>query len=167
MRRNWGFTLIEIIVVLTMLSVAIALISPYFGRLSKNVELKAAVKKVSTILRYYRSEAVQKGRVYQVVFDTDTREIRVRPVETDEEGDEGQISEKENPGEKEKYFVPEGIHVKEIKISSSQYPSEFPVIEFYPNGGSNGGSFVMDRDDLKGYRIQVHFLTGIVEIKEG
>jgi general secretion pathway protein H len=167
MRKSRGFTLLELIVVLTMLSFALALVSPYFGRLSKNVELKAAVKKVSTILRYYRSEAVQKGKVYQVVFDTETREIRVRPVEAEEESGEEPDSGSPNSGEKEKYRVPDGIHVKEIKIPSSQYPSEFPVIEFYPNGGSNGGSFVMDRDDAKGYRIQVHFLTGIVEIKEG
>jgi general secretion pathway protein H len=166
-RRERGFTLIEIIVVLTMLSIAMALVSPYFGRLSKNVELKAAVKKVSTILRYYRSEAVQKGKVYQIVLDTDTREIRVRPIEMEEEGGESQIREKKTPGDKDKYLVPEGIHVKEIKIPSPQYPSEFPAIEFYPNGSSNGGSFIMDREDLKGFRIRVHFLTGIVEIKEG
>jgi len=29
--------------------------------------------------------------------------------------------------------------VKEIKIPVSRYSSDLPVIEFYPNGGSNGG----------------------------
>ena len=123
-------------------------------------------KKVSTILRYCRSEAVQKGKVYQVILDADTREIRVSRVETEEEKAELEKKGGSIPREREKYLVPEGILIKEIKVSSSLYPADYPVIEFYPNGGSNGGSLVMERENAKGYRIQVHFLTGIVEIKE-
>ena len=162
-----GFTLLELIVVLTVLGLGIVLVYPSFGRMSQGVELKAAAKKVSAILRYYRSEAVQKGKVFQVVFDVDTREIRVRPVEAEENKEEGEKSEEKISGEKEKYLLPEGIQVKEMKIPASQYPSEYPVIEFYPNGGSNGGSFLIERENSKAYRIQVNFLTGVVELKEG
>ena len=161
-----GFTLLELIVVLTVLGLGIVLVYPSFGRMSQGVELKAAAKKVSAILRYYRSEAVQKGKAFQVVFDVDTREIRVRPVEAEENKEEGEKSEEKISGEKEKYLLPEGIQVKEMKIPASQYPSEYPVIEFYPNGSSNGGSFVMERENLKAYRIQVNFLTGVVELRE-
>ena len=162
-----GFTLIELIVVLTVLLMGMVLVYPSFGRMSQSVELKGAAKKISSILRYYRSEAVQKGKAYQVVFDVDTREIRVQPAEAEENKGEGEKNEEKTSGGKERYLLPEGIQVKEMKIPASLYPSEYPVIEFYPNGGSNGGSFVIERENLKAYRIQVNFLTGVVEIKEG
>ncbi len=164
-----GFTLIELIVVLMVLMLGIVLAYPSFGRLSQSVELKAAAKKITSILRYYRSEAVQKGLVFQVVFDGETREIRVRPVETEENKAAAEKSEEKEKSEREKerYLLPEGIRLKEMKIPDSQYSSDFPVIEFYPNGGSNGGSFVLDRENSKTYRIQVNFLTGLAEIKEG
>ncbi len=162
-----GFSLIELIVVLTILGVGIVLIYPSLGRVSRSVELKTTAKKVSAILRYYRSEAVQKGNAFQVVFDTDTREIRVRPIQVEEGREEGEKNGEGKLKEKERYVFPEGVLVKDLKISASQYPSEYPVIEFYPNGGSNGGSFVIERENSKSFRIQVNFLTGVVELKEG
>jgi general secretion pathway protein H len=165
MKGKKGFTLIELMVVLIVLSLGIVLLFPSFGRMSQTVELKAAVKKIASILRYYRSEAVQKGLVFQVVFDAETREIRVRPVETERDKAGGEKSEEGTARDKERYLLPEGIQVKEIKIPVSRYSSDLPVIEFYPNGGSNGGSFVLERENSKPYRIQVNFLTGVVEIK--
>jgi hypothetical protein len=67
--------------------------------------------------------------------------------------------------QKNKYHLPDGIQIKELKIPSPQYPAGSPAIEFYPNGGSNGGSILLDSQDQKGYRIKVNFLTGIVEIE--
>ena len=64
-------------------------------------------------------------------------------------------------------MLPKGVDIKEVKANSPQYPSDYAVIEFYPNGGSNGGTIRLDSKDRKGYRIKVHFLTGIVEIEGG
>jgi len=46
------------------------------------------------------------------------------------------------------------------------WPSDLPTIEFYPNGGSNGGTILLETEGEKGYRIRVHFLTGMVVIGE-
>ncbi len=67
----------------------------------------------------------------------------------------------------QKYTLPEGIQIHDLKIPPAQFSSELPAIEFYPNGGSNGGSFLLERENQKGYRIKVNFLTGMVEIKAG
>jgi type II secretion system protein H len=162
---NKGFTLIELLVVLTVLALGLVLAYPSFGRLSQSVELKAAAKKIATILRYYRSEAVQKSRAFQVVLDLEAREIRVRAVAAEENGEVGEKGEERIAREKERYLLPDGIQVKEMKIPDSQYPSDYPVIEFYPNGGSNGGSFILERENSTAYRIQVNSLTGVVETR--
>ena len=161
--KNKGFTLVELVIVLILIGLSISLAAPSLGRISKAVELKAGTKKVAAILRYYRSEAVQKGKVYQVIFDPSVGEVRIQSVETI--STEGEAEKLEEILQKKKYLIPREIQIKEVRIPFSQFPSDFPTIEFYPSGGSNGGSFLLDIQNHKGYWILVHFLTGIVEIK--
>jgi hypothetical protein len=105
--------------------------------------------------------------VYQVLFDSNLREVRVREME---EGPSGEAKEQEgDKGDKapnKTYSLPAGVQMKEFKIPDPEFSSELPAIEFYPNGSSNGGSMILDGRDQKGYRIKVHFLTGIVEVEE-
>jgi len=138
--KNKGFSLIELVIVLIIISLSISLVTPSLARFSKMIELKTAAKKVSGILRYYRSEAIQQGKVHQILFDPNLREVRILSLEPTEE--------------------------KILKnIPPPEYPADFPAIEFYPSGGSNGGSILLDSQDQKGFRIKVHFLTGMVAIE--
>jgi type II secretion system protein H len=162
--RDKGFSLIEVIIVLLILSLSIALVTPSLSRFSSTAELKTAAKKVSAILRFCRSEAVNKGQIYQIVFDSDLGEVRVQRMEPSEGEEENK--KQEGMGSKKTYPLPKGIHMKEVKIASPQYPSDLPTFEFYPNGGSNGGSILFDGEDRGGYRIKVNFLTGMVEIEK-
>jgi len=160
---NRGFSFIELMVVLVLISLSIALIAPSFSKFSKSVELKAAAQKIAAILRNYRSEAVNKGRVYQVLFDSNRMEVKIQSVAWSEEQEE---SENKETREMKAYALPQGIQIKELKTESTQYPSDLPAIEFYPNGGSNGGNIYLDSQNHQGYRIKVHFLTGSVTIEK-
>lgn len=163
--KNKGFSLIELFVVLLIISLSLSLVAPSLSRFSRAIELKATAKKISGILRYCRSEAVNKGQVFQVLFDPNLREVRVQWMEPAEE-DEA-IEKKEEKGLQKTYALPRGVHFKEFKIASPQFPSDLPLpmIEFYPNGGSNGGMILLDSPDQKGFRIKIHFLTGMVEVE--
>jgi type II secretion system protein H len=161
--RERGFTMIELVVVLLILTLSAALLTPSLSRFASTVELKAAVKKISGILRYYRSEAVYRGTVFQVLFNPETGEVTVKSVETEEAG--GDEPEKEKAVTRS-YLLPKGIHIKEIEVTDPEYASDHPAIEFYPNGGSNGGTLLLDAQDRKGFRIKVHFLTGMVEVEQ-
>jgi general secretion pathway protein H len=162
--KSKGFSFIEIIVVLVLISLSVALIAPNLFRFSKTVELKAAVRRVSTILRYCRSEAINNGKVYQVFIDPELKEVRVQPLASSEEREED--ANKEAKSFPKIYPLPSGINMKEVKTESPQYPSDFPTIEFYPNGGSNGGTILLDAEDRNGYRIRVNFLTGVVAVEK-
>jgi len=159
--KNKGFSLIELMVVLILVSLTIALVTPSLSQFSRTVELKGAAKKVSTILRYCRSEAVNKGQVYQALFDSNAREVRVQSLGWKEEKDE----KREGKISKKAYSLPEGVRMKEVDNPSSQSPSDLPLIEFYPNGGSNGGTIQLDSQDRIGYKIKVDFLTGMVKVE--
>jgi type II secretion system protein H len=163
--RERGFTLLEIIIVLTLFALSTLLVVPSLSRFSKGIELTGSAKKVSAILRYCRSEAVNKGKIYQVFFDMESQEVKVRFMERTEEGKGSDEKSEEKISEK-KYALPSLVHIKEVKVGSTQNPSDLPAIEFYPTGGSNGGSVLLDSLDSKGYRINVNFLTGMVEIEK-
>ncbi len=168
--KNRGFSLIEMVVVLVLISLSIALITPSLSRFSKRIELKATAKKVSGILRYFRSESIQKGKVYQILFDSGTGEIRIRTLESEQKENEKKQEETPKGGgdataQERRYPLPGGILIKEVRIPSPEFPSDLPTIEFYPTGGSNGGAVLLEMQDEKGYWIKVHFLTGIVGIE--
>ncbi len=165
--KNNGFSLLELVIVLTIFALSISLVASSFSNLSKTIELKAAAKKVSGILRYYRSEAINKGLVYQVLFDSESRAVKVQSISLAESADEKEVDEKKaGEGVKSLYGLPEGVQMKELDFPSPEYPCDLPAIEFYPNGGSNGGSVLINSPERKGYRIKIHFLTGEVKIEQ-
>ena len=159
--KEKGFSLIELIIVLILFGLSISLVTPSLSRLSKTMELKGAVKKFAAILHYFRREAVNYGKVYQVLFDTNSKEVRVQSPDVAEGKEEGEKRE----FRPKTYPIPGGIVMKEIQVSSPQYPLDVPSIEFYPNGGSNGVSLILDTEGRKGYKIKVNFLTGIVDVE--
>ncbi len=163
--KNRGFSLIELVIVLVLVSLSLALVAPSFSRFSKRVELKTTAQKISGILRYFRSESIQSGKVYQILFDSVLREVNIQVLEGEEEG-ATEKKKDEQKFSKRSYPLPAGIQMKEFNIPAPEFPSDLPTIEFYPNGGTNGGSFILDAQDQRGYRIKVYFLTGIVEIEE-
>lgn len=157
----------ELIIVLTILVLSVSLVTSSMSNLSRTIELKAAAKKVSGILRYYRSEAIYKGLVYQVLFDSESRAVKVQSVSLAEPADEPEAAEKKGgDGVKTLYGLPDGVRMKELDFPSPEYPCDLPAVEFYPNGGSNGGSVLLNSPERKGYRIKIHFLTGAVEIEK-
>jgi prepilin-type N-terminal cleavage/methylation domain-containing protein len=165
--KSKGFSLMELIIVLTILALSVALVTSSMSNLSRTIELKSVAKKVSGILRYYRSEAINKGSVYQVLFDSELRAVKVQSVSLTEPADEKGANEKKGgEGAKTLYGLPEGVQMEEIDFPSPEYPCDLPAVEFYPNGGSNGGSVLLNSPERKGYRIKVDFLTGMVEVEK-
>ncbi len=156
-----GFSLLELIIVLFVIGFSIALVSPSLSRFSKSVEIKATAQKVSSILRNSRSEAVNRGKICQILFDLKLGAVRVQTIMPEDL----ETEEKKGPSMSKTFSIPDWIQIREMKISPGKYPSELPAIEFYPNGGSNGGSFLLEGEGQRQYRIQVHSITGAVKIE--
>lgn len=161
-----GFALIELILVLVIVGLSLVLVTPSLSRLSKTTELKGTAQKIAAILRHSRTQAIHKGRIYQVIFNLETKEIRVQWLDPDQEESEGGEDEKGKSTSPQVYPLPSWISIKEVEPIKARYSSEAPTIEFYPHGGSNGGSFLLEAEDHKGYRIKVQFLTGMVVIEK-
>ncbi len=68
MKGSKGFTLIELAVVIAILAVMIALITPKLGELGE-ANLKRSARHLTGMIRFLHEEAQAKKNVYRLVFD--------------------------------------------------------------------------------------------------
>jgi general secretion pathway protein H len=150
-----GFTLLELVIVLVIISLLTAILTPNLTRTLSHMEAKGAAKRVAAILRYCRSDAVNKGRVNLVSFDTASNLVAVYSIE----------GEEAEPTAQKFYPLPGSVKMEKIEVGKTLYDSSFPTIEFYRNGGSNGGTASIQGEKSEAYLIRVEMLTGGVKIE--
>lgn len=83
-RRQQGFTLIELGLVLLIISVIVALVVPRF-RDQSHAELVSQTRKLATIFRFLQQEAILNGRVYRLNFDLDQQRYFVTSADAYDE----------------------------------------------------------------------------------
>ncbi len=151
-----GFTLIELIVVLVIVGLLVVLLTPNLTRTLSHMEAKGAAKRISAILRYCRSDAVNKRRVNLVALDTASNVVSVYSV-----------NEEESEPKAERFYpLPTGVKLEKIEVGKTLFDSSHPTFEFYPNGASNGGTAVIQSERGRAYTIRVDILTGGVRVVE-
>nr|WP_237333005.1 GspH/FimT family pseudopilin [Zobellella iuensis] len=132
--------MLELLVVLTISTLALAVALPRFAALLPGAELKSYSRQTAALLRLARSQAIATGEEVALVFDQAGRQTR--------------LSGREAP-----YPWPERIELALEKGEESQSaPQE---IIFYPDGASSGGTLEVAGAGQR-YRIAVHWLTGRV-----
>ncbi len=72
-----GFTLVEVIIVVVILSIA-ALMAVPFAVSGASSQVKSAANLIASDLEYTKSLAITHGKVYSVVFDTLTESYQVQ-----------------------------------------------------------------------------------------
>jgi general secretion pathway protein H len=170
-----GFTLLELIVVLVIISLMTALVTPRLvGSLTK-MNLKTSAQKISSFLRYARSQAVSEQTVYHAVFDFEKNSIYIKNEKP--QGDEdtffkAEIESAETDNSKSKrsgtqsYILPEGVVIKKAIIANEEIDSGLFNIVFYPAGSSSGGIVVLMDEKERRYQINIDFITGIISLSE-
>lgn len=70
MRRRAGITLLELVMALTLISLAVAMAVPAFLSLGQRDELTRATQRVQTLFRLARDSAISSGSAVTVVIDS-------------------------------------------------------------------------------------------------
>ncbi|MBC8466231.1 MAG: GspH/FimT family pseudopilin [Desulfobacteraceae bacterium] len=176
-----GFTLLELLIVLVIISIAAAFVGPRVAGSMSTLTLKTAAKKVAASLRYARSQATSESRPYFVLFDPDKGRLTIKSGQTapqeneekeavDGEQDTGTSEEMaDNNQVKEKlkvYALPEGVRFDKVASDKNEASSDVFQIVFFPNGGSSGGEVLLENDRGRRYNISVDFVVGTVRLKE-
>ena len=140
-----GFTLLELLTVLLILSLVAAIVVPSLGGGAK-LELKAAARTLASGLRQTRNEALNHNRSATLSVDVDRREFQV-------------------PGEQRARKLPRRMEIVLYTARSEQLNGKRGAIRFFPDGSSTGGRITLSMDSLQ-YLVNVDWLTGRVIVME-
>ena len=146
-QRSAGVTLLELLIVLSIMAIAAAFVYPMFGGTGASTgELKSAARQVAAGLRAARSEALATRQETRFVLDLEQRSFRI---------------------DRDAYVhtLPKLIEVKLFTAQSDLVNDRVGAIRFYADGGSNGGRVTLASGARK-YDIDVDWLTGRVAIQD-
>lgn len=161
-----GFTLLELLVVLVIISFMVAFVGPRLADSITNTNLKTVSKRIAASLRYVRSQAISESRTYEAIFDLDKNRMVIRGSQTaweDDKTDEGDGDPDNRPSKQ--YDFPEDVRLEKAIWGDEEGDSGLFRILFVSNGGSSGGELLLRNDRGHRYRITVDMITGTVQVK--
>ena len=179
--RISGFTLIELIIVLVLLSVATALVVPRLAGSLGRMNAESTARRISSALRFARSHAVTEKIPYLAIFDMDTNTLSVMaypmPDEThldevdsdeadpdDVDSDDAEINRPQGP---RVYVLSDGVRLKEgVPLDGETVTTGTFVMGFFPGGGTTGGKVIFDDDKDRVFSVALDRITGSVKIHE-
>jgi general secretion pathway protein H len=136
-----GFTLIEMLVVLTIVALMMAVVVPAINR-GMSVTANDVARDVQIGLRKARADAVTQQKSQAFVVDTQNREFQIRGRKTTR--------------------LSEGIELT-AKVAQSEAMDGKAAVRFYPDGSSTGGRIGVHQDDEQ-ILINIDWLTGRVSL---
>jgi len=172
-----GFTLLELIVVLFILSLAVALIAPTFSRPFGQLRLKAAARDVAALCRFARVQAITYQGVLEVVLDRRTNTYWLRGPDwiVGRLGGIDQVATAEDPEQPWEVRMRQarvrtlspGLILKSVILDTGPvHEDERGAIAFFPQGSSTGGEVWVSDEKGRGFRVVVDPLIGLARIHE-
>jgi len=140
-----GVTLLELLVVLTIMAIAAAFVYPMFGGTGvSTTDLKSAARQVAAGLRFARSEALATRQETRLLLDLEQHTFSI-------------------DRDASVHALPKLMEMKLFTAQSDLVNDRVGAIRFFPDGGSNGGRVTLASGARK-YEIDVDWLTGRVAI---
>lgn len=136
-----GFTLIEVVVVLFVLALATALVTPAIGRGMETLRMRTEVAGVAAFLRHARAQAITRGESHEVRLDTDARLLVLTASR------------------------PEAVRASRRLSGDLRIEAGAPgpiVVRFSPQGLSSASTLRIEGSGGRGYVLTVEPLTGRV-----
>lgn len=139
-----GFTLIEILTVILILSLVLTLVGPMY-RGGQKSDLTVLGRKIASDLRYARSVAITSGKSNSIIFDFEKKKYQFS--ETDELN-----------------TIPDGVNVI-LTLDLADVSQKSGKIHFYPDGSSSGGIIEL-KGEKKKLKVIISWLHGGVSLKQ-
>ena len=147
--RQAGFTLIEMLTVLTIIALALTVSLPYARRSSQAQNLPGIAHKIAAVLRLAHSKAIAAGQPVDVTFDRELRRFFT-------------------PDLQKPVQVPAEVSLKFLTAKQQITQSE-AFVRFFPDGTSTGGHVKL-KNGTQNAAISINWLTGGIshlKVEEG
>lgn len=144
--RQRGFTLLELLAVLVLVMLVMTLVPPLLSGAIPGARLKGAAHDLTATLRNTRKQSITRNAELVVRLSPEQAEYRV--------------------GRGRPTTLPDGVRLNVQGLVDTGLPSNEPhLLWFFPDGSSSGARIQLV-DDKGGYRLDVDWLTGRVELGE-
>ncbi|MGV3590303.1 MAG: pilus assembly FimT family protein [Gammaproteobacteria bacterium] len=151
-KSSAGFTLLELLIVLSIIAIATGLIVPNLS-ITDNAAFNADVRRAASALTYARRMAIVKGAPQSVTLyalDPDARDYEELLAEANSSDGSARWTSDDIALEYQTELAPDPERVDQIEIT------------FFPQGGSTGGLLAFLRDERSAL-IRVNAITGRIE----
>ena len=145
-RAACGFTLIEMLVVLTLIGLLVGVVIPMFGSGVSTTELKSDTRAVAAGLRQARGQAIAQRGEAVLMLDLAAHSFSVPP-------------------DPHVHKLAQQLELKLFTAQSDLVNDNVGAIRFFADGGSNGGRITLASGERK-FNVDVDWLTGRVAILE-
>ena len=143
--REYGFTLLELVVAIGIVALMLGLSAPAMQKLYQSAQYHGAVNDVVSQLSSARYSAIRTGRSEDALVDPENRVIIV--------------------GNKKKQ-LPDSLVVEVLGVRELNREG-MGVIRFYPDGSSSGGYVKLENDSGLRVQLDVDWLLGqVTQCKE-
>ena len=144
--RQRGFSLIEMIVVITIIGLAYTLLPKMVFSGVSGAELRSNARAVATGLRIARDAAINTKRETVLSLDMENRMFTL-------------------PNDSKLHKLNDQLDVKLYTSAADVISDKVGTIRFFPDGSSNGGRVTVAAGE-RGFEIDVDWLTGHVTISD-
>lgn len=144
--RQRGFSLLEVIVVITIIALSYTLLPKMVFSGVSGAELRSNARAVATGLRRARDAAINTKREAVMLINLENREFTL-------------------PNDAKLHKLNDKLDVKLYTSEADLISDKVGTIRFFPDGSSNGGRVTVAAGE-RGFEIDVDWLTGHVTIKD-
>jgi general secretion pathway protein H len=142
-RITRGFSLLEIIVVVGLISLLMTFAAYAINKQLPGQQLRSSAKQLAAELRFTKSQAMVTGEAQSFQINAKTREWK---------------GPKNHSG-----VLPKSLDVIATTARSEQPESDTAAIKFFPDGAATGGRIVLQHKTAK-WQVDVKWLTGEVTV---
>jgi len=152
-KRASGFSLLELIAVLVIMGLAAGLAAPRIQDFLEEARIRTGARKLATLLRYARNQALSTKQVVTVA--------------TDESGQRWWIKYSELPAAERVVKLPPGIKGKIVERYFSALSDAKASILFSPQGNSTGQLIEIYDDHGRKFQLAVDPVIGNITLLRG
>ena len=145
-----GITLIEMLVVVALASMALALVFPAVGSGLTGLQLRSSAQRLAASAKFARDQAVYRQRFFQLEIDGATGTVSVLDLE-------GNF--------RRSFDLPEAVRVERILPEQSATPLETRRFLFFPDGSLTPFQVIL-RSRQRRVQVSADPLTGFPEVLE-
>jgi len=162
-RRAAGFTLVELIIVLTIIGILAGATVPLFRDTTEKLREERAMRDLYGTLKFAQERAISETTEYRVYLDEKKGRYWTSRFIADADDKKSMENATETDGEPT--VLPEGIVLKKTKARQDS-KREARYIAFYPSGACDVASVTVERKNGKSITVSTKGKLGQFKVRE-